>query len=106
MKWPKDATEGILVAGGRGGGDDWVQLYSPNGVVIDQLGAIYVADLGNHRIVRWHNGINLIVGGNGKGFQANQLNSPSGLSFDRLGNLYVVDHHNHRVQRFDIQTNS
>jgi sugar lactone lactonase YvrE len=107
MKWVKGAEEGIIVAGSdRGKGSDSSQLSHPQGLVVDSLGTIYVAEGGNHRLMRWHNGValkNIIVGGHGKGEQANQLNRPEGLSFDRHGNLYVVDFGNERVQRFNLE---
>ncbi|CAF4727849.1 unnamed protein product, partial [Rotaria sp. Silwood2] len=102
------AKQGIVVAGGQGEGNGLTQLYYPQGVVVDQLGTVYVADEVNDRIMRWPKGAtqgSVIVGGNGSGGQSNQLNYPIGLSFDRHGNLYVVENGNHRVQRFDLQSN-
>ncbi|CAF2712728.1 unnamed protein product, partial [Rotaria sp. Silwood2] len=102
------AKQGIVVAGGQGQGNGLTQLSCPQGVVVDQLGTVYVADARNDRIMRWPKGAtqgSVIVGGNGRGEQSNQLNWPFGLSFDRHGNLYVVDCGNHRVQRFDLQSN-
>ncbi|CAF3578661.1 unnamed protein product [Rotaria sp. Silwood1] len=102
------AKQGIVVAGGQGKGDGLTQLSSPQGVVVDPLGTVYVADWGNDRIMRWPQGAtqgSVIVGGNGKGGQSNQLNWPIGLSFDRDGNLYVVDLGNDRVQKFNIESN-
>jgi len=83
-------------------------LSYPRGVVVDQLGTVYVAEGGNHRIMYWVKGAtqgSAIVGGNGVGGQSKQLNRPFGLSFDRHGNLYVVDRGNHRVQKFNIDSN-
>ncbi|CAF4586934.1 unnamed protein product [Rotaria sp. Silwood2] len=108
MKWVEGAKQGIVVAGGQGEENGLTQLYSPRGVVVDQLGTVYVVDAGNDRIMRWPKNVtqgSVIVGGNGQGEQSNQLNGPFGLSFDRHGNLYVVDNGNHRVQRFDLQSN-
>ncbi|CAF5179083.1 unnamed protein product, partial [Rotaria sp. Silwood1] len=71
--------EGIVVAGGQEEGNDLTQLTYPYGVVVDQLGTVYVADLGNNRIMRWPKGAtqgSVIVGGNGSGEQSNQLNQP------------------------------
>ncbi|CAF5186847.1 unnamed protein product, partial [Rotaria sp. Silwood1] len=102
------AKQGIVVAGGQGQGNGLTQLSSPQGVVVDQLGTVYVADWGNDRIMRWPKGAtqgSVIVGGNGSGEQSNQLNEPIGLSFDRHGNLYVVEYGNHRVQKFELQSN-
>ncbi|CAF5040255.1 unnamed protein product [Rotaria sp. Silwood1] len=108
MKWMEGAKQGIVVAGGQGQGNGLTQLSCPEGVVVDELGTVYVADCGNDRIMRWSKGAtqgSVIVGGNGKGGQSNQFNMPFGLSFDRHGNLYVVDYGNHRVQKFNIESN-
>ncbi|CAF4579519.1 unnamed protein product [Rotaria sp. Silwood2] len=105
MKWVEGAKQGIVVAGGQGEGNGLTQLYSPRGVVVDQLGTVYVADRGNDRIMRWPKGAtqgSVIVGGSGEGGQSNQLNVPIGLSFDRHGNLYVFDCGNLRVEKFII----
>jgi sugar lactone lactonase YvrE len=109
MKWVEGAKQGIVVAGGRGEGNGLTQLYDPKGVIVDQLGTVYVADGWNARIMRWVKGAtqgSIIVGGNGRGVQSNQLNDPIGLSFDRHGILYVVDWGNARVQKFNIDSNA
>ncbi|CAF4535739.1 unnamed protein product, partial [Rotaria sp. Silwood2] len=109
MKWVEGAKQGIVVAGGQGQGNGLTQLYYPQGVVVDQLGTVYVADYGNDRIMRWPKGAtqgSVIVGGNGRGGQSNQLNLPIGLSFDRHGNLYAVDWGHHRIQIFNIDSNA
>ncbi len=105
MKWIKGATKGIIAAGGNGYGNSLTQLFYPQGVVVNKLGQIYVADQRNDRIVRWNKGAKegtIVVGGNGYGQQPNQLDNPRGLSFDRQGNLYVVDCENDRMQKFEI----
>ncbi|CAF1074129.1 unnamed protein product, partial [Rotaria magnacalcarata] len=102
----KGATEGIVVAGGQGRGNALTQLHYLNGLFVDALGTLYVADEGNHRVMRWTQRAKqgtVVVGGNGPGAGVNQFYYPVGLSFDRYGNLYVVDCHNHRVQRFSIE---
>ena len=105
MKWVKGAKEGIVVAGGQGEGNGLSQLSSPQGIIVDQLGTVYVADWGNARVMRWLKGVEegtIVVGGNGVGQQSNQLNGPIDLSFDRANNLYVLEWGNHRVQRFEV----
>ncbi|CAF5155862.1 unnamed protein product [Rotaria sp. Silwood1] len=105
MRWEEGAKQGIVVASGQGQGNSLTQLNYPNGVVVDQLGTVYLADSWNHRIMRWPKGAtqgSVIIGGNGYGAQSNQLAHPKGLSFDRHDNLYVVDFNNHRVQKFNI----
>ena len=79
MKWMEGAKQGIVVAGGQGEGNGLTQLCSPRGVIVDQLGTVYVADYGNDRIMRWSKGAtqgSVIVGGNGRGSESNQLNCP------------------------------
>ena len=93
------------MAGSGDSGSALSKLSSPNGIVVDEVGCLYVADSGNSRIMRWNKDARegtVVVGGNGKGNQANQLTDPTGLSFDRDGDLYVVDSVNYRVQRFKI----
>ncbi|CAF4137054.1 unnamed protein product [Adineta steineri] len=99
MKWENDAEEGTIVAGRY-----FNQLSESQGVIIDGLGQIYVADHLNDRVMRWCEGKEegeTVVGGNGRGSELNQLNGPVGLSFDDEGNLYVVDSRNHRIQKFE-----
>ncbi|CAF1165645.1 unnamed protein product [Adineta ricciae] len=47
-KW---ILNGITVAEGNGQGNG--RKVHERGIVVDQLGSVYVADLLNHRIVRW-----------------------------------------------------
>jgi sugar lactone lactonase YvrE len=105
MKWMKGAKEGIVVAGGQGQGNSLKQLSHPMGIIVDQLGSVYVADTSNDRVIRWLKGAEegtIVVGGNGRGQQPNQFNYPIDLSFDRENNLYVVEYGNHRVEKFDV----
>ncbi|CAF4069853.1 unnamed protein product [Adineta steineri] len=105
-------NEGIVVAGGNGRGNRLNQLNSPTYIFVDEDQSvyvtdsqIYVADYGNHRVMRWCEGKEegeIIVGGNGPGNQSNQVNCPCGLCFDDEENLYVVDFNNHRLQKFEI----
>jgi sugar lactone lactonase YvrE len=109
MKWLKDATEGIVVAGGNSKGNSLSQLSFPQGVIVDHFGQIYVADMDNHRVMRWFAGDTegtIVVGGNGEGKEVNQLCLPAGLSFDKEGNLYVADWENNRIQKFEIDSNT
>ncbi|CAF1313727.1 unnamed protein product, partial [Rotaria magnacalcarata] len=71
MKWDKGAKEGIVVAGGQGAGSALTQLDHPDGLFVDTLGTLYVADYENDRVMRWTQGDNkqgtVVVGGNGVG---------------------------------------
>lgn len=50
----RGGKRGELVAGGQGQGHRVNQLSQPNCLAIDAEGALYIADTGNHRVVRWN----------------------------------------------------
>src|SRR5579871_3289938 len=97
-------------------GSDWVgdggiaasaQVAQPEGIAIDAVGNIYIADAANHRIrMVTPAGTIITIAGNGHpGFtgdngpaNAAQLNQPYDLAFDPSGNLYVADYGNGRVR--------
>ncbi|CAF3644572.1 unnamed protein product [Rotaria sp. Silwood1] len=109
MKWVKDATQGIIVAGGQCIGNDLAQLSVSRGVIVDQLGTVYVADYPNNRVMYWSKDAKqgtVVVGENNLEKQLKQLYSPQDLSFDRQGNFYVVHNGNHWIQRFNIDPSS
>jgi len=105
MKWTEGAREGLVVAGGNQAGGNLKQLSYPRGVLVDRMGAVYVADSGNGQVMRWSPGAtqgSVVVGGNDEENRGTQLDSPMGLSFDKHGHLYVVDHGNSRVLKFEL----
>ena len=107
MKWMKGAKKGVVVAGGQEKGNSLIQLDLPSGIIVDQLGTVYVVDRRNNRVVRWLKGAkagSVIVGGNGQGNQANQLNYPVDLAFDLENNLYVLDRNNNRIQKYSVNS--
>jgi sugar lactone lactonase YvrE len=89
-------------------------LDSPRGVAVDADDTLYVADSGNHRIVRVKgDALEAVSGGPGPGFPETDFlsgadveewagsalwNGPAGLAFDGNGNLYVADTNNHKVR--------
>ncbi len=106
IKWLKDAKEGIVVAGdGNDSEDSSIQLSRPLGIIVDQLGQIYVADASKGAVMRWSKGDQegtIIVGISG-GLRSSRLQFPSRLSFDREGNLYVLNWGNNQIQKFEIR---
>lgn len=87
-------------------------LCSPNGLAVDGMGNLYVADTGNNRVLAFDSPFTSdrvadeVFGQGGSftsalcnngGVSAGSLCSPFGVAVDRQGNLYVADKTNHRV---------
>ena len=53
IKWTVGATEGEVVASGKGEGAGKHQLLLPHGVAVDGAGNYIVADFGNDRAMKW-----------------------------------------------------
>ena len=101
--WNPGAEKGKTVAGGNGRGSASNQFNGPCGVFVtpgdNGQREIYVADAGNHRVMRWREGHTkgvVVAGGNGRGNRLHQLYDPCGVVVDD-GRLYVCDRGNHRV---------
>ncbi len=84
------------------------------GVETGPDGAIYVTEVGHHRIRRVDltNGtISTVVGTGTKGYSGDggpatkaNLNEPYEVRFDRAGNMYFVEMQNHIIRRVDART--
>lgn len=80
------------------------RLNKPAGIAATSTGEVYIADSGNHRIVKLFNpGHNLIFNASVgvKGAEPGQFDEPSGIAVDSKGTLYVTDTWNHRIQVFN-----
>lgn len=92
-------------------------LNAPMGLAVDaRTGHLYVADTGNHRVLRFPSPFanptriepDAVYGQSGftartpnpNGVTRNSMNAPRALAFDPLGNLWVADSGNNRVLRF------
>jgi hypothetical protein len=105
---------GTGVAGFSGDGADatQAQLNFPYGIMIDIAGAVYIADMSNHRIRKIAtDGIISTVAGTGvAGFSGDgaeatqaQLYSPHGITVDSAGAVYIADSYNYRIRKIDSQ---
>jgi uncharacterized protein (TIGR03437 family) len=83
-------------------------LYAPRGVAVDDMGDIFIADTGNHRVRRVtpDGRIHTIAGSGAAGFSGDGeaaidalLNGPQGLFLDGAGDLYFADTGNNRIRR-------
>jgi uncharacterized protein (TIGR03437 family) len=85
-------------------------LHSPQDVVIDSGGAIYIADTGNAviRKVTTDGLINTVAGTNAVGLAGDgaaalsaAMNSPYSVAVDSSGNIFIADYGNNRIRRVD-----
>jgi sugar lactone lactonase YvrE len=89
-------------------------LREPRGIAMDHAGRLWVADTGNHRVLRFDNASSLATGAVASGFigqvnatsavagtTENRLNSPWEVAVDQSGRLWVSDTLNNRVLRWD-----
>ncbi len=86
------------------------QLNTPYGLARDAIsGAIYVADYGNNRIMRFFSNNpsgTLVAGGNGNGINNTQLSIPHAVHFDSLSNsLLITNTGAHNIVRWSLDAN-
>ena len=100
----------MTVAGTGTAGIGLNQLNSPAGIWVTRDGqTLYVADYGNHRVMKWTIGAgqgSLFAGSlSGLSGNTNQLfNGPGDIALDPTETyLYVSDYYNHRVKRFRVR---
>ena len=83
-------------------------LNGPNGVAVDSMSNVYIADTGNNRIRKVTpagmittvagNGMAALAGDNGPATSA-ALNTPTGLVVDSSGTQYIADYGNHKIRK-------
>jgi subtilase family serine protease/sugar lactone lactonase YvrE len=114
------AGNGTAGYGGDGGAAtaSTVELNAPEGVAVDTLGNIYIADTGNSRVrmVRAATGyISTLAGTGVLGYSGDngsagsavhaKLYQPFSLALDTLGNLYIADAGNNRIRKLTTPSN-
>jgi len=83
------------------------ELNFPEGVAVDSVGNLYIADYGNRRIREVSNGVITTIAGNGTGgFSGDggpatsaSLSRVKGIAVDAVGNLYIADTDYNRVRK-------
>lgn len=81
------------------------RLRHPGGVAVDPQGNLYIADTGNHRIIKLNPGMEPLKDFGGYGSDVGRFSSPTDLYLDRGLNLYILDSGNRRVVRLDLNLN-
>ncbi len=112
----------ITTAAGSGeannNGDAGVALSTnisqPFGVEVGPDGALYITEVGHHRVRRLDRAtgkLTTVAGngrkghtGDGEAATAAAMNEPYEVRFDHVGNMYVVEMMNHIVRRIDAKT--
>jgi uncharacterized protein (TIGR03437 family) len=102
------AGNGIQGFSGDGGSAINAELYNPTGVFADNLGNVYIADVGNQRIRKVDSSgtITTIAGNGNKGYGGDGGPAVNAtfyncvrVALDLSGNVVIADQSNHRVRR-------
>lgn len=102
------AGNGVSGTGGDGGPATAAQLNTPECVIGDTLGNLYIADCQNSRVRKIDTfGVITTIAGTGvQGFSgdggpatAAKLSGPSGLAMDNAGNIYVSNLYTNRIRK-------
>ncbi len=108
------AGNGTVGYSGDGGAATSAELTYPNGVAVDSVGNIYIADTQNNRIreVTASTGNISTVAGNGTfGYSGDggaatsaELTYPDGVAVDGSANIYIADFDNCRIRKVTAST--
>jgi hypothetical protein len=91
----------LTVAGTGAAGSSPAELRGPRGVAVDDQGALYIADAGNHRVLRWVVGADSGVPiGTGEGAGLSEFSSPADVDVTLDGDVVVADTGNNRILRW------
>lgn len=110
---PAEAVLGQADFAGSQSGIANNKFSSPNNLIIDMIGRLWVSDSANNRIVMFRNAVNLANGSpadlvlgqpdfntNSSGNSASKMYGPVGIFVDKSDNLWVADSNNNRVLKF------
>jgi DNA-binding beta-propeller fold protein YncE len=91
----------LLTLGEEGkGGDGEKHFRSPDDLVFNSAGEIYIADAGNGRIVHLNKDGSFIRAWGKKGTGPSEFAAAHGIAIDRAGRVFVADRGNNRIQVF------
>ena len=76
-------------------------LKAPQGVAVDPLGNVYIADTGNHAVEMWVPATQQLVP-----LVSSGLINPTGVAVDTYGNVYIADGGNQAIEQWNPATAS
>lgn len=82
-----------------GEGTDLGHFQYPYNLTTDPAGNLYVADAGNHRVVKLNASGTPVAAWGSQGSAPGQFERPMDVAVDAAGNVYVADTYNDRVQK-------
>ncbi len=82
-----------------GEGADLGHFQYPYNLTTDRAGNLYVADAGNHRVVKLDASGSPLAAWGSQGSAPGQFERPMDVAVDATGNVYVADTYNDRVQK-------
>ncbi len=82
-----------------------IQLKQARGLSVDLAGAIYIADTGNNRILKFDRDGRLVRSVGGFGWGKEQFYSPYDIHASAVLDIFVADYNNHRIERYDKDLN-
>ena len=96
MEWKRNATSGLVLAGGNGAGKRLNQLEYPMYVIVDKAtDSLIICDWGNGRVTRWPRHSD-----KPSGETIMDKIACFGLAMDDEGSLYVTDYEQNEVRRY------
>ncbi|CAF1144770.1 unnamed protein product [Adineta steineri] len=103
IRWKQGDTEGTIVAGGHGEGNQFNQLNQPRYIFVDDYYSVYVADTTNNRVMKWMKNVtegSLITPGKVSEENPSSMFQPVGVIVDQMGNIYVSNEGSHQIKRW------
>jgi streptogramin lyase len=76
-------------------------LNGPGAVAVDDLGNVYIADIGNNAIKEW-----MVAGNSITTLVSSGLSHPQGVAVDGAGNIYIADSYNNAIKKWTPTNNS
>lgn len=94
VKWAPGATQGAIVAGGNGPGQDDNQFAQLSAVSVDGDANVFAVSRGTDKAMKWapdaSTGV-VVAGGNGSGIAPDQLEMPIAIQVDEEGAIYIAN---------------